>query len=318
MDLVGNNLGVPRGGVFLRRPQLVDPANGTFKSDNILDSQLFPGSSHVYTTASSYGKDSLETTKLISGLRSPTVCEISWCDDSFEIAGRSKKLTPAKGWFNSYVLGIILAAPSSSKLYVNRSRDWTWGGQVYTVQHSSTTGWTAKTPRGEVAHYIPPSKSCRTEPRTRATPSVPPVVSPKHAAIEISLEIQDQIEIVFLIFVMLYSETKRLEWETAAEVVAEAMKTTGEAVRDKNTSDEDGGGAGAVAVAASGGAGGGDDGGDYLLVGTGVEMAVMTMAVMVGTGAAMVVTGEAMAVMGAVMAVMAGAVMAAAAMVINY
>ncbi|KAJ7247071.1 hypothetical protein C8J57DRAFT_1475969 [Mycena rebaudengoi] len=218
----------------------------TFNSENILDSHLYSGRPHAYTTTT-YGNHGLETTKLMSGFPSPMAGEINWRDTSFEIGGRYKKLTPPQG-------------SSSSPRY------WTWGGDVYTVQYSSNKGWTANTPRGEVANY------------TRI------VTPPQLAAIWISPEIVDQHEIVFLILVILYSETKRLE---TSEATPPAKKLADMAE---------------WLPAAGEGAGGGDifGGGDGAMVGAIMALILKALVVVAGATIIMVV----IAGMGAFMAAM--------------
>ncbi|KAJ7292169.1 hypothetical protein C8J57DRAFT_1458668, partial [Mycena rebaudengoi] len=182
----------------------------TFNSKDFLNSHLTSGHSNAYTTSTSRGMRGLKITQLASGFFPGTAGRIDWRDKSFEIAGRTqkiKRISSSGGWFSL-------------------SRDWKWGAHTYTLKYSRK-GWTAKTSMGEVAHYN----------------SYKPHLfrSSDHAAIQISPAIQDQHEIVFLILVMLYSETKRLERKKAGdEVRADALMS---------------------GIGGDGGGGGGGDGG---------------------------------------------------------
>jgi hypothetical protein len=81
----------------------------TFNSTDILDSQLYSGGSHVYTTYTSHGRRGREVTKLMSGIPSAIVPagNINWRDQSLEIAESYQKIERSRGWSGSYVYSIF-------------------------------------------------------------------------------------------------------------------------------------------------------------------------------------------------------------------
>ncbi|KAJ7785264.1 hypothetical protein DFH07DRAFT_763862 [Mycena maculata] len=158
----------------------------TFKSKDILNSHLHAGHSNPYTTSTSSGVLGRKTTTLKTGFLSGSAGKIDWRDKEFKIGGRTKKwrkVESSGGWFTS-------------------GREWEWAGYTYTVKHSHHK-WTATNSHREVAYFTPYQSHL--------------LRSSEHASLYISPEIQDEHQRVFLILVLLYSETKRQDKQHKTE-----------------------------------------------------------------------------------------------------
>ncbi|KAJ7645067.1 hypothetical protein DFH06DRAFT_1212307 [Mycena polygramma] len=161
----------------------------TFKSKDILNSHMHAGHSNAYITSSSSGILGRKTTTLKThGFLSGSAGKIHWRHKTFEIGGKTKKwrkVESSAGWFTS-------------------GREWEWSGHTYTVKHSHHT-WTATNAHVEVARLTPHKSHL-----LRAS---------EHAFLQISPEIQDEHQRAFIILVLLYSETKRLDKKKEAEEI---------------------------------------------------------------------------------------------------
>ncbi|KAJ7089995.1 hypothetical protein C8R44DRAFT_818380 [Mycena epipterygia] len=156
----------------------------TFEARDILNSQLLCGNSTAYTTNTSLGILG-KTPTTLTGPGLGTAGKINWGRPSFEIGGQKYncwKMWRPRVW-----------------LSMHHARNWTWGGQTYAVRLSEE--WTMTTPQGEVARFRPHKFHLLGE--------------SEHAVLQISPAVEDEQLRVFIILVMLWSETKRKESDAA-------------------------------------------------------------------------------------------------------
>ncbi|KAJ7869792.1 hypothetical protein B0H13DRAFT_2350794 [Mycena leptocephala] len=162
----------------------------TFQSKDILNSHLNNGHSNLYTTSTDRGMLGRKVTSLeMAGSLSGSTGKIHWRDKTFELGGKTQKWKELEG----------------STKWFSLDREWEWSGYTYTVKHAHHK-WTVTNSHGEVA--------CLTEYKPHL------FHDSEHATLRISPEIRDEHQRAFIILVLLYSETKRLDRKKAAAAAA--------------------------------------------------------------------------------------------------
>ncbi|GLB34685.1 hypothetical protein LshimejAT787_0202500 [Lyophyllum shimeji] len=163
----------------------------TFVSKDLLNTAIIPDEPHHWiaystsTTSNVLGpKLTLLTPSVVRNTYGPALDgAIDWKEETFVIGGRSAK------WAN---LKCKLSRRSGS------AREWKWFGERFTVKYESGTGrWTAKS--GSPAHADDAVFTVR---KHRIFGADDP------ATIEFALNVSAR-DMVFLILVLIYSETKR-------------------------------------------------------------------------------------------------------------
>jgi hypothetical protein len=188
----------------------------TFQSKDILNSHLNNGHSNLYTTSTDRGMLGRKVTSLeMAGSLSGSTGKIHWRDKTFEIGGKTQKWKELEGstkWFSLYVF------LETSELILNiltfRDREWEWSGHTYTVKHAHHK-WTVRNHSSCESQII--SFSNRQVTNSHGEVACLTEYKPhlfhdnEHATLRISPEIQDEHQRAFIILVLLYSETKRLD-----------------------------------------------------------------------------------------------------------